>query len=211
VADEQIVAGYNDEAAIRELGARVDFLTFEIELANAAILDELAAAGVAVNPSARTLGIIKDKLAQKRFLDEHGLPVAAYQEVAGREDIELAAVRFGWPLVLKARFDAYDGRGNAVMRGPEDIEVAMAKLDGRKLYVEQWVPFTKELAVVTARQADGMVATYPVVETIHRNNICHTVIAPARVPEAAAVAAEQLAAAVMGHLEGAGCSRSRCF
>ena len=68
VADEQIVADFTDEKAIRKLAAKSDFLTFEIELANSAILDELAAQGVMVNPSAKTLTIIKDKLLQKQFL-----------------------------------------------------------------------------------------------------------------------------------------------
>ncbi len=204
VADRQIVAAYNDEAAIRELGGSVDFLTFEIELANAMILDELTAAGVAVNPSARTLGIIKDKLAQKRFLSERGLPVGVFDEVSSRDDIVAAAERFGYPLLLKARFDAYDGRGNVVVREPEDIDAAMERLGGRKLYVEQWVPFVCEMAVVCARQTDGTVATYPVVETIHQNNICHIVIAPARIPAEAAARAQEVAGQVMEQLEGAG-------
>jgi len=204
VVDEQIVAAYDDEAAIRALGARVDFLTFEIESAGAAVLEELAASGVAVNPSARTLGIIRDKLAQKRFLAERGMPVAAFAEVHDRADVMRVAGAFGWPLVLKARFGAYDGRGNAVMGGPQEVEAALAKLAGRELYVEQWVPFVKELAVVTARGMDGRIATYPVVETEHKNNICHIVKVPAAVPETVRAAAEELGARVMRELGGAG-------
>lgn len=204
VADEQIVADYEDEAAIRELGGKVDFLTFEIELANAAVLEELAAAGVAVNPSARSLGIIRDKLAQKQFLSERGLPVAAFEQVRDRADIMKATERFGWPVVLKARVGGYDGRGNAVIRRPDEIDGAMAKLAGRDLYVEQWVPFVKELAVVSARSFDGTIATYPVVETEHKNNICHIVKVPAAIPETVRAAAESLGASVMRELGGAG-------
>ena len=70
VADHQIVADYTDEQAIRELAKISDFLTFEIELANAAILEELSEKGLQINPSAKTLTIIKDKLIQKKFTEE---------------------------------------------------------------------------------------------------------------------------------------------
>lgn len=204
VADQQIVADYADEKAIRKLAGQIDFLTFEIELANADILNELLAKGIKISPSPKTLNTIKDKLAQKQFLAAHSIPVADFMPVNLRADIEDAAGKWGYPLVLKARFDAYDGRGNAVIESADDIDAAMEKLAGRKLYVERWVPFSKELAVVIARQADGTTAAYPVVETIHKNNICHTVLAPARIGQFTADAARNLAEQVMRHLEGAG-------
>src|SRR6266550_1184336 len=108
VADYQIVADYNDEKAIRELAKISDFLTFEIELANADVLNELAAKGLQINPSAQTLGIIKDKFAQKEFLRKAKLPVADFMQVNSREEILKAAKKYGYPFLLKARFDAYD-------------------------------------------------------------------------------------------------------
>src|SRR5438105_3696197 len=84
VADHQIIADYTDEKAIRELAALSDFLTFEIELANAKLLKELSEKGVQVNPSAETLAIIKDKLLQKQFLKKNGIPVADFIEVNRR-------------------------------------------------------------------------------------------------------------------------------
>src|SRR5258706_11692398 len=68
VADKQIIGSYKDPEKIKELAQQVDFVTFEIELANANILEELTKQGVSVNPSAKTLNIIKDKLRQKEFL-----------------------------------------------------------------------------------------------------------------------------------------------
>lgn len=204
VVDRQIVADYKDEAAIRALAEVSDFLTFEIELANAAILDELAGRGIVVNPSAKTLGIIKDKYRQKQFLKKAGLPVARFVPVESAADIARAGKRFGYPLLLKARFDAYDGRGNAVIRSAADIPDGMHKLSGRELYVEQFVPFVKELAVMVARNTAGDIRAYPVVETVHRHNICHTVYAPAPVSPTAARRARRLATAVLRHLNGAG-------
>jgi len=227
VADHQIVAAYNDEEAIRKLAKISDFLTFEIELANASILDELAKKGITINPSAKTLTIIKDKLEQKKFLRKAGIPVADFEEVpqsvipakAGiqksgspigvgddkvKEEIENAATEFGYPLILKARFDAYDGRGNALIKDESRIDSAIEKLSGRKLYVEKFVPFSKELAVVVARNTKGEIVTYPVVETVHKNNICHLVLAPAPVDAKLIKQAKDLAVQTMKELKGAG-------
>lgn len=204
VADKQIVGSFTDESKIRELAKEVDFMTFEIELANAEVLDELAQKGVEINPSAKTLSIIKDKYRQKEFLHKAKIPVADFLAVETEEDIKKAGKDFGYPMLLKARFDAYDGRGNFVVRSEDDIVVGMEKLHGRKLYVEKFVPFVKELAVMVARNTVGEILTYPVVETTHKNNICHTCVVPAAVNEEVTDNARALAVSVMEHLKGAG-------
>lgn len=204
VVDKQIVADFKDEAAIRKLASESDYITFEIELANSTILDELTKNGVRVNPSAKTLTIIKDKLRQKQFLKKSGLPVANFVPVETEDDVKRAAEKFGYPILLKARFDSYDGRGNAIIPSEYDIEEGLRKLEGRKLYVEKTIQFTKELAVIIARNRNGAIKVYPVVETIHKNNICHTVLAPAPVSAKVKSKAELLAVKVMRKLGGAG-------
>lgn len=204
VADEQIVAPYNDEKAIRNLAKRSDYLTFEVELANAKVLDELTKQGVTVNPSAKTLEIIKDKLRQKEFLKKAHIPVADFIPVKTLDDIKKAAKKFTYPIVLKARFDAYDGRGNFLIKNESSIEKGLQKLQDRKLYVEKFVPFTKEIAIMVARNVKGEIKAYPLVETVHKNNICHTVLAPAPVSNNVQQSAKRLAIKVMKHLKGAG-------
>jgi 5-(carboxyamino)imidazole ribonucleotide synthase len=204
VVDRQIVADYTDEKAIRTLASESDFLTFEIELTNAKILDEITKKGIRVNPSAKTLTTIKDKLLQKQFLAKAHIQTADYKEVKTSEDIASVAEEFGYPIMLKARFDAYDGRGNALISKKSDIPAAMQKLKGRLLYVEKFVPFVKELAVMVARSTKDEIKTYPVVETSHVHNICHTVVAPAQVSAAVQKKAQQLAQKTMMHLKGAG-------
>ncbi len=204
VADKQIVADFKDEASIEKLAGTVDFLTFEIELAAAGVLDKLQKSGVSVNPTGETLSIIKDKLRQKNFLRENKIPVADFKEVSNREDIERVAEIFKYPIVLKARFDAYDGRGNALIETRDDINDALEKLRGRKLYVEKFISFQKELAVVAVRGMDGTVVTYPTVETIHKNNICHIVVVPAPIDSKVSQAAHQLTKEILTHLGGAG-------
>jgi 5-(carboxyamino)imidazole ribonucleotide synthase len=204
VVDKQIVADFTDEKAIRELAAQSDYLTFEIELSNATILDEISRMGVEVNPSAKTLTLIKDKLLQKQFLQKAKIPTAECRAIEMLADLELAAKEYGFPFLLKARFDAYDGRGNALIRSKADIRRGLEKLKGRLLYVEKYVPFIKELAVMVARSTTGEVKVYPVVETIHKNNICHTVLVPAPIPSIIQNKAQQLAEETMKSLHGAG-------
>lgn len=204
IADKQIVADFKDEKAIRELASQVDVLTFEIELANSLVLVELQSKGLSVHPSPKTLDIIKDKLKQKKFLLSHNLPVASFIEVTAKEDIIRASKQFAYPLVLKARFDAYDGRGNAVIRNQKDIEKGLKKLDGRKLYIEKFIHFQKELAVMVARSTKGEIVVYPVVETVHKDNICHIVKVPAAIAKQVVKKAQKLAIKTMEYLKGAG-------
>ena len=204
VADAQIVGDFKDEDPIRELASVSDFLTFEIESANAGVLEELADAGLPVNPSAKTLAVIKDKLGQKGFLAAAGVPVADFTGVESEEDIRQAASKFSYPLLLKARFDAYDGRGNAVIKKSADIAAALKKLSNRELYVEKFVPFTKELAIQAARTAGGTIYLFPLVETVQKNNICHIVKAPAGVMKSVEQKALALSTKVAVALRGAG-------
>lgn len=204
VADKQIIGDFKSKKSIIELSKNSDFLTFEIELANSKILDQLSSQGLIINPSAKTLSLIKDKLKQKRFLKKNHLSTADFISVKTKSDIIKAAIKFNYPVILKARTDAYDGRGNALIKTPNDIDIGLQKLANRRLYVEKFVPFIKELAVVVTRSINGEIATYPVVETIHQNNICHLVLAPAPIDSAIQTQARQLACDVMEHLQGAG-------
>lgn len=204
VVDGQIVASQKNAIAIKQLAKVSDFLTFEIELANSNILEKLSKSDFLINPSPHTLTLIKDKLAQKNFLNMSQIPVAPFFEVNNREDIQKAARKFGYPLVLKARFDGYDGRGNALIKNKKQIDEGLKKLQGNKLYVEKFVWFERELAVMVARSIGGEIKVYPVVETIHRNNICHLVIAPAQVSNPVQKKAQKLAIKMMQHLKGAG-------
>lgn len=202
--DQEITGGYGDAKATRELAKVSDFITVEIEHINTDTLAQLEKEGVPVNPSPKTIEIIKNKFAQKEFLTKAGVPVAPYTAVENKTDILAAAKKFAYPFLLKARFDAYDGRGNALIKNETDIDKALEKFGDRKLYVEQFVPFEKELAIMIARGSNGQIVPYPVVETIHKNNILHITIAPARVDKKIADKARDFAIKTMKHLHGTG-------
>ncbi|KKS53121.1 MAG: Phosphoribosylaminoimidazole carboxylase, ATPase subunit, partial [Candidatus Gottesmanbacteria bacterium GW2011_GWA1_42_26] len=168
------------------------------ELENSDIFDGLVKTGSIIHPSIKTFKLINDKYLQKEFFQKAKIPVADFMAVENKEDILKATKKFGYPILLKTRLFAYDGRGNALIKKASDIEKQMNSLQGKGLYVEKYIPFIKELAVMVARNTKGEIATYQVVETIHKNNILHVVKAPA------ALKARNLAKNVMQHLKGAG-------
>lgn len=205
VADSQIIAGYNDEVAIIDLANQVDFITFEIESTNGQFLDELEKkVSCIINPTGKSWRLFQDKLEQKKLFDKGHILQAQYIQIETMEDIQKAEKKFRFPFLLKARFDAYDGKGNAVIKNRKDIDEALKKFKEKKLYAEKYVDFDKELAVMIARNNDGNIVPYPVVETVQKDNVCHHVIAPAHVSKKAEKKALTLAIKTMGLLKGAG-------
>lgn len=177
-----INGSFSDPEKIRELAAKVDVLTVEIEHVNAEVLEEVQKTHkVEVHPSPSTIRIIQDKFRQKEHLQQHGSPVAESISVEPTvESVTAAARTLGLPLMLKSKTLAYDGRGNFVLRDLSQAQEAISFLGDRPLYAERWVPFTKEIAVMVVRTTTGNIASYPVVETVHKDNICHLVFAPLR-------------------------------
>lgn len=204
VADRQIIGGYKDAKATRQLAKLVDVITIEAEFVNDDVLQKIANSGLPVHPSPKTIAIIKDKLKQKEFLKKHNIPTADFVSVSNSKDIEKAIDKFGLPVMLKAREDAYDGKGNFILQSKKDIENGLEKLKDRSLYVEKYVPFIKELAIMIARSPKGEIRTYPVVETRHIDNVCDTVIAPAKISKKAQKNAAAIAKKTMKQLKGAG-------
>jgi phosphoribosylaminoimidazole carboxylase len=173
---------FADPNKIRELAAKVDVLTVEIEHVDADALQEVQiSTNVEIHPSPATIKIIQDKFNQKEHLSAHSSPVSHYLSVENTpESIRAAGEKLGYPFMLKSRTLAYDGRGNYVARDESQLEEAIGALGGRPLYGEKWVPFVKEIAVMVVRTTGGEVVSYPVVETVHKDNICHLVFAPLR-------------------------------
>jgi 5-(carboxyamino)imidazole ribonucleotide synthase len=202
VADEQIVGDYKDEKKMLELASKSDFVTYEIESVNADALKKLVKKGKKVHPVPQTLSIIKDKFLQKTHLRKHGIPVADFMAVNLAEKTRgLASWEF--PYILKARSGGFDGRGNRTIGSEADFKNAVSEL-GEKVYAEKIVAFKKELAVVAVRTVGGKVVVYPLVETIHKDHICHMTLVPAKVSSAVEKKARALAAKALRSFKGAG-------
>ncbi|XP_062145041.1 phosphoribosylaminoimidazole carboxylase, chloroplastic-like isoform X2 [Alnus glutinosa] len=185
---------------------RCGVLTIEIEHVDVATLEMLEQQGVDCQPKASTIRIIQDKHLQKVHFSQHAIPLPEFMQIDDLEGARRAGDLFGYPLMVKSKRLAYDGRGNAVAGNEGELSSAVTALGGfgRGLYVEKWAPFVKELAVIVARGRDNSIACYPVVETIHKENICHIVKAPANVTWEIRKRAADVAYRAVSSLEGAG-------
>ncbi|OHD58896.1 MAG: 5-(carboxyamino)imidazole ribonucleotide synthase [Spirochaetes bacterium GWF1_60_12] len=207
LADETIVGSLMDYDAVMELADRVDVLSYEIEHVNIEALRAVERSGKPVIPPAEILALIQDKASQKRVMDQAGVPTAGWclpgaEAAEGRSTGSGQAVAGavglgGFPLVQKSRRGGYDGRGVAVLRSSDDLRPAAE--GGRLLavpsFLERYVDFSKELAVMVALDGQGKLATWPCVEMVfdERVNLCDSVLMPARVSAAVAVEAERVA------------------
>ncbi len=203
VGAEQIIADFKDEESIKKLSELSDIITYEIESGNSDVLKKLEA-NTEINPSPETLRIIQDKFLQKQFLQKNSIPVAEFEKVENKEELEKMIEELGLPLLLKTRRDAYDGRGNYKINSKNDIDDALDLFAGKTLMVEKFVNFQKEVSVIAARNTAGEISTYPVVENFHENNILRMTIAPGRVSEKVRKEAEDVAHKTMEVLQGAG-------
>jgi 5-(carboxyamino)imidazole ribonucleotide synthase len=203
VVRDQVVGGFDDKDAIRELGDRADYLTFEIELADPDILERVGeATDTPVHPHPDTLRIIQDKLVQKERLEAAGVPVPAFQAVSSAEDLREALEELGYPAMLKAREGGYDGRGNVPVESPDDVEEAFAAIEGPAM-VEEFVEFERELAVMGCL-GDGERATFPVTETVHEAEILRRTVSPPRATATVCEQARSVALDVLDVMEGRG-------
>ena len=203
VGAEQIIADFKDESSIRELAERSDIITYEIESGNSTVLKKLEPT-CQINPSPETLEIIQDKLTQKKFLNQNNIPVAKFSEISSISDLETKISELGLPVLLKVRKDAYDGRGNFKIDSTDQILTGMNLFEGKPLMVEEFVDFKMEVSVIAARNTNGQIQTYPVVENIHEDNILKMTIAPARINTEISKNAQDIAHKTMEVLHGAG-------
>jgi 5-(carboxyamino)imidazole ribonucleotide synthase len=196
----QLVGAWDDAAALVQFAALCDVVTLENEFVDATVLRRLGGNGLSVYPTAETLALVQDKLTQKTHMRNMGVPVPDFWPVDTIEDVRVSA----YPALLKARRDGYDGYGNVTLRSADDVSPAWEKLGARQLMVEAFVPFVSELAVMVVRGRDGEIRTYPVVETVQQNHICHVVRAPAQITEATAKRAEAIARQAVEAINGVG-------
>jgi 5-(carboxyamino)imidazole ribonucleotide synthase len=147
------------------------------------------------------LRICQDRLAEKQFLTEAGVPVAPWWAVESAADLAAGLAAIGLPAVLKTTRMGYDGRGQAILRTPEDAAAAFARLAPKPLILEAFVPFVAELSAIVVRGADGAAATFDPTENRHRDHILDLSFAPARIPAEVAQQARAHALAAAARLD----------
>ncbi|XID90512.1 5-(carboxyamino)imidazole ribonucleotide synthase [Paenibacillaceae bacterium WGS1546] len=196
VAD-QIVAAYDDRAAARELAARADVITYEFENVDAGVAEMLERESY-VPQGSDLLYTTQHRLREKRAVEAAGAQVAPYAEVDSMDALGAAAEHLGLPAVLKTATGGYDGKGQWVLRGEEELAAAWeeASQSGAALVLEKFIAFDKEISVIAARSPAGEVKTFPPAENVHVHNILHLSIVPARISDEVRAEAEKLAVSI---------------
>jgi 5-(carboxyamino)imidazole ribonucleotide synthase len=178
LADHHLVADYADYAALDEFAAGCAAVSTEFENVPAETLDYLAKF-VPVRPSAAAVAVCQNRIAEKTFLRDHGLPHGPFAVIRAEADIENANAGL-YPAVLKVARFGYDGKGQARVADRAEALHAFHQFKGEPCVLEKLLTLDYEVSVVLARDEEGRVACFPPGENSHRHGILDVTIAPAR-------------------------------
>lgn len=189
------IANYFENGSITDFdtvynfGKKADIITIEIEKVNVDALEQLEKEGKLVYPQSRVIRLIQDKGVQKQFFKENDIPTAPFMLVNSQED--LSSGKFPFPYILKLRKDGYDGKGVMKISNASDVKNAFEA----PTLIEELVHFEKEIAVIVARNANGDVKTFPMVEMEFNAeaNLVEFLISPSTYPESIQERAEKIA------------------
>lgn len=201
VADVEVAAPYEDAAAVRAFVCGVDVVTFEFENVPSHVAQIAADEGVPVRPGGHVLHTAQQRLREKCFLRDAGIPVASFAAINSLDDLVAALEEIGAPAVLKSAAFGYDGKGQVLIEAPGAAAQAWQAIGAQPAILEQFVRFSHEISVVAARAPDGAFAHYGAFENRHAQHILDVTVAPARIPEASARAAVTLARRILEALD----------
>lgn len=176
VADEHLVAAYDDEAALARLGDECDVVTTEFENPPAAALEALARRTI-VAPSPRAVAVAQDRIAEKAFLRDIGALVGPYAVV----DTADADPEIEYPAILKTARLGYDGKGQRRVEDASEMRAAWRLLGSVPCVLESTLDLTAEVSAIVARTGTGGFAAYPVAENVHVDGILDSTVVPSSV------------------------------
>lgn len=200
VSDKEFTASYDDLDAVSQFARGVSVVTFEFENVPAATA-EAAACCAPVRPSGSILHTTQQRIREKSFLSNAGLPVTPYREVRSLEGLHRAIADLGSPSVLKTAAFGYDGKGQFRIDKPSQAAEAWDAIGKQEAVLEAFIDFDREISVVAARGGDGQFVHYGATENQHSQHILDVSIAPARVPAKVAAEAVRLARSVLEALD----------
>lgn len=206
IADEHIVAGFDDIEAIKLLASKTDVVTYEFEHISLEALKDLEEMGHKVYPTSKTLSHIQNKYDQNNWLKANHIPIPEYTSINHIEELLKAHEKFGYPMILKTCTGGYDGKGNAVIEKAGDEKLAYEALGAGKLplMIEEWIPFEKEVSILACRSINGEISVFPVAENVHKNSILDETTVPAKISEATNLEALEVAKACVEAFDASG-------
>lgn len=175
------VGDYNRVEVVREFAKTVDVITFDHEHVPIAVLQQLEAEGVNVQPPSKALAFAQNKLDMRKRLGALGLPMPAWAQIQDAASLDEFIAANGGVAILKTPIGGYDGKGVRVVRSSQDAADWLADIAnyGGSLLAEEKVDFVRELAQLSARNPSGQFQAWPLVQTIQENGVCSIVLAPA--------------------------------
>jgi 5-(carboxyamino)imidazole ribonucleotide synthase len=200
VADEHLHAAYNDEWALEQMASICEAVTTEFENVPAASLHKLESR-CKVHPRARVLKLTQDRIREKSFITDSGLPTVPFQPIYSAKDIRTACSQLAPPFILKRSSFGYDGKGQASVDDQDSATRAFAALGHVPCVLEQKVDLAREVSVVLGRSVEGSTVCFPVAENEHRQGILHMSIIPARIAATLEQKATEMAAQVAHALD----------
>jgi len=172
-----LVADYSDPAALSQLAATADIASYEFENVDVEAVLQLQEK-LPVYPGVDALKACQDRLAEKQLLQQLDIPLADFAEVNSRIDLLAAIGKIGYPAVLKTRRMGYDGKGQVLLKVPEDLERAWHKLGDYPLILEAFVDFNNEGSMIAARAQNGDIVYYPMSWNIHLQGVLAVSFSP---------------------------------
>ena len=195
-----VLGDIRDQEAVIAFGRQVDVLTIEIENVSLEALQVLEAEGIRVFPNTKALRTIKDKILQKQFYRDNGIPTSDFRILNNMGELEAAVGEL--PAVQKLATGGYDGRGVTILRGPEDL----SKGFDAPSVLEQLVDIERELAIIVAIDEHGGQAVFAPVEMVFNPelNLLDYQLCPSDLPKETLWKAEAVALSVARHLDSPG-------
>lgn len=180
VVDIEVIGAYNDRDAISKLAEVSDVITYEFENIDADTLGWLVERAY-VPQGKDLLTITQDRIKEKAAIQGAGVEVAPYAVIESMEDLLVSIHEIGYPAVLKTARGGYDGKGQLVIKSEQDLANGRELLAVGECVLEKWIPFEKEISVIVSRSVKGETSIFPVAENVHKENILHKTIVPARI------------------------------
>jgi 5-(carboxyamino)imidazole ribonucleotide synthase len=200
VADLEVSADYLDLDRIAEFANGVDVVTFEFENVPAETT-EICNRFCPVRPAGRVLFTSQNRLREKTFLRDAGLPVTPFVAVRSVAELTAGLQQSGVPAVLKTADWGYDGKGQIVIRSLDEAAAAWAALSVPQAILETFIDFDSELSVVGVRGIDGQFASYGPIGNSHSHHILDVSVCPARVSMSVAASAIEITRSVLEKLD----------
>jgi 5-(carboxyamino)imidazole ribonucleotide synthase len=197
IADEHLVAAYDDPAALQQLASRCAAATTEFENVPAAALEKLAEK-IPVHPSAQAVAIAQNRVTEKSFLRNNGFATAPFLVIESADDLAKADDTM-FPAILKIARFGYDGKGQARVKNIAEAQAAFAEFNA-PCVLEKMLNLELEVSVVMARNSSGECQSFTLAENQHSHGILDVSIAPARTSAALLAKAESMAEQVAQHL-----------